>query len=136
MPARRIGSAPGSSIATRSGMRCTIFTQLTVASWAGSSENSEPEAGLIEAICAFHFFARMGIDFDRRGWPAPTWVRSVSLKFASIHNVFVATGGIAAGPVARKSPGGSVILPIPPSIGARTVACWRGWRQRTRLGHT
>jgi hypothetical protein len=36
-------------------MRCTIFTQLPLAFWAGSSESSEPEAGLIETTCAFHF---------------------------------------------------------------------------------
>ena len=41
-------------MARRTGMRCTTLTQLPVAFCAGSTENSEPDAGLIEATCAFH----------------------------------------------------------------------------------
>ena len=37
----------------------------------------------------------------------------------------VATSGIAAWPIVRKSPGCNVVLPITPSIGARTTACSR-----------
>ena len=105
-------------------MRCTILTQLPVAFCAGSTENSAPDAGLIEATRACHFLPGNVSTSIVAAWPTATCVRSVSLKFASTQSV-VATSGIAAWPIARKSPGCSVVLPITPSIGARTVACSR-----------
>src|SRR5215471_13361452 len=54
MPARSVGPFALSSIARRTGMRCTILTQLPVAFCAGRTENSAPDAGLIDATCALH----------------------------------------------------------------------------------
>ena len=45
MPARRLEMSPLSSMAMRTGMRCTTLTQLPVAFWAGSTENTEPVPG-------------------------------------------------------------------------------------------
>ena len=45
MPARSSGSPGARSTFTRSGMRCTTFTQLPEAFCAGSTENSAPLAG-------------------------------------------------------------------------------------------
>jgi len=56
MPARSTcACSPGAISSSRTGMRCTTFTQLPLAFCAGSTLNSEPELGAIEATRAFHF---------------------------------------------------------------------------------
>jgi hypothetical protein len=54
MPGRSVGAPSTGSMLRRTAMRCTILTQLPVAFCAGSTANSAPEAGLIEATRAFH----------------------------------------------------------------------------------
>ena len=55
MPARSTGASAGWPVSSsRTGMRCTIFTQLPLAFCAGSTLNSPPEAGLMEAMRACH----------------------------------------------------------------------------------
>ena len=53
-PARNSGAPAAGSRLIRNGTRCVIFTQLPVAFWAGSNENSEPVAGLRLSTVAFH----------------------------------------------------------------------------------
>ena len=52
MPARNGGASAGTSTRSRTGTRCTTLTQLPEAFWAGSTENSAPEAGLMLATDA------------------------------------------------------------------------------------
>ena len=54
MPARN-GGSPGCSISrSRTGSRCTTFTQLPEAFCAGSTANSAPVAGLMLSTTASH----------------------------------------------------------------------------------
>ena len=54
MPARNGYPFGGCSTSRRTGIRWTTFTQLPVAFWGGSTENSAPVAGAIASTVAGH----------------------------------------------------------------------------------
>ena len=72
MPARSAGSPGLRSICTRTGMRCTTFTQLPDEFCAGSTENSEPLAGAMALHRRLPDVVRISVDATSTGSPGFT----------------------------------------------------------------
>ena len=118
MPARS-GGSPGRSISrSLTGRRCTTFTQFPLAFCGGRIANSAPVAGLMLSTSASQVMSGCMSSTTVAFWPTVTWVRSVSLKFASTQGRRSATSENSGVCAFTCSPGWSRKFTTMPARGA------------------